>query len=130
MTETTLDDIFATNTSAEEDGVWVTLTEDNKFLIRAYSAKTAVDLREKLTRQYQGLLRAGGKIPDETAEDINLKVLAGGILADWKRTAPYSADAAYAEMKRLPRFANWVAQQSLDAQNYKDELSEDSAKNS
>lgn len=147
---TSLESIFETNTKAEEDGVWVTLTADHEFLIRAFSAKAAVDLRDKLTRPHQGLLRAGGKIPDEVNDDINLKVLAGAIIADWRLTdrteavaatedepaveatavsVPYSADEAYKRMKKLPRFANWVAQQALDAQNYKDALAADSAKN-
>lgn len=131
---TSLEDIFATSTTAEENGVWVELSSDHKFLIRAFSAKAAVDLREKLSRQYQALLRAGGKIPDEKNDEINLRVLAEGILADWQiveerdesgavtRQTPYSPEAALQRMKKMPRFANWIAQQSLDAQNYKDAL--------
>lgn len=136
---TTLEDLFETNLKAEEDGVWVDLG-DMSFLIRSYSAKAAQDLRDTLQRPYQAMLRTpNGKIPDDISENINLKVLAGAILANWVinttdaegtiTAEPYSPEAALERMRKLPRFANWVAQQSLDAQNYKDAVTADSAKN-
>ena len=137
----TLEDLFATDQTAEENGVWIDLG-DMKFLIRSYSCKAAVDLREKLQKSWQPILRTpNGKIPDDEAEKINLKVLAGAIIADWKipsgtpaegeqqQYEKFTADAAYEKMKAMPRFASWVAQQAIDAQNYKNSAAEDALGN-
>ena len=136
---TSLEDLFATDLNAEENGTWVELG-DMKFLIRAYSCKAAVDLRDKLQRPYQAILRTpNGKIPDDVSEDINLKVLAGGILADWSiieqdsdgnaTAVKFTPEAAYTKMKKMPRFAAWVAQQAIDTQNYKDAVTADALGN-
>jgi hypothetical protein len=144
-----LDDIFATNKTTEEDGAWVNLTPTIRLKIRAFNAKVVTDLREKLMKPYVLLQRSGQKIPDETSDDIGLKVIAGGVLSDWdgiesegveadeetgqNEVAPapiaYSADEAYAVLKRLPRLANFVVGISTDAQFYKDEVLAGAVKN-
>ncbi|UTU07838.1 pre-tape measure chaperone protein [Caulobacter phage C1] len=138
---TVLDDLFATNTTAEEDGVWVDVTATLKLKVRAYSAKVVGDLRDKLTKPYQMLLRQNLKIPDEQNEDIALKVIAGGVLADWKGLTaknqdgvevdvPFTAETAYDYLKRLPKLANFIVGVATDSTFFKDEeLREDGAKN-
>ncbi|AXQ69741.1 tail assembly chaperone [Caulobacter phage CcrSC] len=136
-----LDDLFATDTSAEEDGVWVDVTPTLKFKIRAYSAKVVGDLREKLIKPFQSMIRAGVPIPNDQNEDIALKVIAGAVLADWQGLTakgedgkdvevPYSAATALEYLKRLPKLANFVVGIATDTAFYKaEELREDGAKN-
>ncbi|AFU86574.1 tail assembly chaperone [Caulobacter phage CcrRogue] len=132
-------DLFSTDRESEEAGTWIFLDEAEEvgFKIRALGAKAVLDLRDDLTKKYQSLLRAGGKLPDEKVEEINLKVIAGGVLADWKgivvggEEVPYSPDNAYAVLSnpKLGKMAGFIAQHSTDAQNYRDGTREDAAKN-
>lgn len=150
-----LDDIFATDKTTEEDGAWVDLSPTMRLKIRSFSAKAVTDLREKLMKPYVLLQRSGQKIPDEQSDEIGLKVIAGGVIADWAGIpgaavldsegnevldaegnavpAPllsYTAENAYDTLKRLPRMANFVVGVSTDAQFYKNEVVEGGAKNS
>lgn len=147
---TELDDLFASDKTSEEDGVWVDVTPKIKFKIRAYSAKAVGDLREKLTKPFQTMIRAGVKIPDDQNEEIGLQVIAGAVLADWKGitakqpgepdadgaptqvevAVPYSADVAYDYLKRLTKLANFIIGISTDGQFFKaDQLREEGAGN-
>jgi hypothetical protein len=139
MLKTNLNDLFETNTSVEEDGVWQELKPGQRVKIRAFSAKAVVDLREVLRKPYAALERFN-KIPDEAMEEISRKVIAGAVIADWEGIMgedddgkpveiPYNADNAYAILKAMPRFGTWVVSVSMDAQNYKDAVREDGAKN-
>lgn len=132
-------EVFSTNRESEEDGRWFYLDDGDKtgFKIRALSAKAVIDLREKLAKPYAQLIRAGLKIPDEKNEELSLRVIAGAVIAAWKgvRTKEgvemtYTADAAYTLLKGLPKMANWIAGVATEADNFRDELREDGAKNS
>lgn len=132
-----LDDIFSSNSEAEENGVWTEMTNTMAFKIRAFGAKKVIDLQEELNKPYAVLKRAGGKIPEDKAEDIGLKVLAGGVIADWRglknkdgEEIPYSAEAAYSLLKKHSRFANFVIGVATDAQQFRIEAREDGAGNS
>jgi hypothetical protein len=54
------------------------------FKVRAFNAKAVTDLREKLMKPFQTMLRAGLPIPDEKNEEIGLRVVTGAVLVDWK----------------------------------------------
>lgn len=129
-------ELFAGDKASEEDGRWVDLDENTAIKIRAIGSKAVMDLRDREMRPFQAILRAGGDIPEAKREEISLKTLAGGVIADWKgiknaegHEVAYSADEALAILKALPRFAAFVVTYSQDAQNYKDQLREDSAGN-
>jgi hypothetical protein len=128
-------DLFDTNRESEEDGVWIDLNGVTKFKIRAFSAKAVVDLRDKLMKPFQTMIRANLEIPEDKNEEIGLKVIAGAVLSDWPGVeiddtdVPYSADAAYTLLKQLPKLANFIAQSAMNTQNFRDEAREDSAKN-
>lgn len=132
-----LDDLFATDKTTEEDGAWVDVADGIRFKIRAYRAKQVVDLREKLAKPYQAVIRAGGEIPADKQEEIGLQVIAGAVLADWQgvKDATGEADLAYsgenalATLRRLPRMSDFIISISTDRQFYKDSLREESAGN-
>ena len=128
--------LFATDKESEEDGVWVWLEEGKTgFKIRAYNSKPVSDLREKLLKPFQNMIRAGLEIPDEKNEEIGLRVLSGAVLADWKGIAvggevvDFSADAAYTLFKELPKLANFVASTSMDSAQFRNKAIEDNAGN-
>lgn len=132
-----LDDLFSSNAEAEENGVWVDVTPTIKLKVRAYSSDAVVALREKLTKPFRAMLRAGGQLPDEQDKEIGRKVIAGAVIADWKgikdaegAEVPYSADEAFKTLTRLPKMLNFVISISTDAAFYKEQLEEDATKNS
>lgn len=127
---------FNTDRESEEDGRWFELNPKTGFKIRAFSAKAVVDLREKLGKPYQQLVRAGLKIPEDKNEELTLRVIAGSVLADWKGVTdksgaemPFNAESAYTLFKDLPKLAGWIAGISTEADNYREQLREDGAKN-
>lgn len=77
-------EMFSTNKDSEDNGVWLNLTDTTSFKIRFAGAKEVSDLREKLLKPYQTLMRVGGQIPDDKSEEIALRVVAGAVLVDWK----------------------------------------------
>jgi len=137
MSNETLDlfELFNTNRESEEDGVWVELNAKTGFKIRAFNAKAVSDLREKLMKPYQTMVRAGLSIPDEKNEEIGLKVISGAVLADWKgvtvdeQDVIFSSDAAYTLLKKLPKLANFIASNAMESQNFRDELQGENAGN-
>lgn len=129
-------EMFSTDKESEEDGRWIELGETTKIKVRAMGSKAVTDLRDILMRPYQAILRAGAKIPDDKNEEVGLRVISGAVIADWQGVnnaegveVPYSESEAYAICKAIPKFANMVAQVSMDAQMYRDDLREDAAKN-
>ena len=71
-----LTEIFATDSESEEEGIWVDVTDEIAFKIRAIGAKAVVERREELMRPFQGIIKAGGKVPEAKNEEIGRKVLA------------------------------------------------------
>ncbi len=141
MTTNTADldifELFKSNKTNEEDGVWFNLNDITGFKVRAYGSKAVMELRDALLKPYQVMMRAGAKIPDDVNEEIGLKVLAGAVIADWKgvknadkEPVAYSADEAFAILKALPKLATTVLQWSTDTQSYQETAVEDGAKNS
>lgn len=128
-------DLFDTNRDSEESGVWIDLNGVTKFKVRAFNAKAVVDLRDNLMKPYQTMIRAGLEIPEDKNEEIGLRVIAGGVIADWAGVEIdgdeilYSSDAAYTLLKKLPKLANFIAQSAMNTQNFRDEAREESAKN-
>lgn len=127
--------LFDTNRESEEDGIWIDMNGTTKLKIRAFNAKAVVDLRDKLTKPFQTMIRAGLEIPEDKNEEIGLKVIAGAILADWEgieidgTEIPYDADAAFMLLQKLPKFANFIAQNAMNTANFRDEVREDAVKN-
>lgn len=129
MSSDTLDlfELFSTNRESEEEGVWVELNAKTAFKVRAFNAKAVGDLRDKLMKPYQTLVRANIPIPDEKNEEIGLKVISGAVLVDWRgvviagEEVPFSIDAAYDLLKKLPKLANFIASNAMETANFREE---------
>lgn len=128
-------DTFSTNKESEEAGTWVDLSPKTGFKIRAFNAKAVSDLREKLMKPFQTIVRAGLEIPQDKNEEIGLKVISGAVLADWKgivvegNEIAFSPDAAYTLLKKLPKLANFIASNAMESANFREEQKEDNAGN-
>ena len=125
------------NKESEENGKWLDLGSGTAFKVRAFHAKVVSERREELNKPYLTLQRAGIEIPDDKQEEIGLAVLGGAIIADWKgvknaqgELVPYSEEEAIAILRALQKLGGIIMSFSLDAQQYKDEVVEEGAKNS
>lgn len=127
----------ANNKDSEENGKWVELGEGTAFKIRAFHAKIVAEKREELNKPFLQLQRAGIAIPDDKQTEIGLRVVGGAIIADWRgvknvsgELVDYSEDEAVAILESLPALGGFIMGYSLEAQNYKDELTEAGSGNS
>ncbi len=125
------------NKDSEENGKWLDLGGGTSFKVRAFHAKAVTERRELENKPYLTLQRAGIEIPEDKQEEIGLAVLGGAIIADWKgvknkagQLVPYSEEEAVAILKAIPKLGGVIMSFSLDAQQYKDEVVEEGAKNS
>jgi hypothetical protein len=129
-------ELFSSDKESEEEGRWVDLTPTLRVKIRSFQAKIVSDTRDRLMKPYQNLVRAAGKLPDEQNEAIGNEVIATAVIADWEgvkdeagNDLEYNKANALKILVELPKFGNWIVSHSMDAQNYKDEVLEDGAKN-
>ena len=111
---------FATNKTAEVEGVWqeVGLGAELK-IARAGNPKYTEYLRQ-LAKPYRARLRRRD-IPEDIAEAITIKALAKHVLLDWKgiedehgELIPYSVEKAENLLKEYPDFRELVAVLSDD----------------
>lgn len=125
------------NKESEENGKWVELGGGTAFKIRAFHAKRVVEYREELQKPFLQLQRAGIEIPDDKAQEIGRKIIAGALIADWKGVknkakdlVPYSEEEALLILEGLPKLAGWIMGYALEAQNYADSVTEEGVGNS
>jgi hypothetical protein len=123
---------YAVDSVKEEDGVWQEWDEGISFCIRRLSSDIAQKAREDAEKPHVIKAR-NGNLSDEVKEDIGIRQLAFGIIADWKgitdengQEIPYSGEAAYEIFKddSLKDVRGFIVQTSLDRDLYKKEADE------
>lgn len=128
---------YATDSSAIEFGVWVDFGDGARCKIARFNNPAHAKYIDELRKPYRAILRAGGTIPDEKADEITIKSLARCVLVDWAgfeeddgSPMPYSVEKAIELLTDLPDFRNRIAQISMQSENYRIETLEAAAKNS
>lgn len=129
-------DTYATNSAAENDGVWVDFGPELKVKIRRFSAPAVKLVRTRLEKPYAGILRGGGSIPDDVLEGMTEQIIAEAVIVDWKGAKdrngdeiPNTTEAKLQVLKDLPDFRNQVAAVAMERETFKRELDEDAVKN-
>jgi hypothetical protein len=125
---------FGTDHTLEEDGVWIQLGENARILIARLNNPAYDKLRKRLTRPFANF--RGGTIPEEDALRIFRQCMSETIILDWDGIAlggkplPYSKANALKLLTEYKDFADFVAGQAANIQNFQDETEEARAKNS
>jgi hypothetical protein len=127
---------FKTNKQKESDGVWFQIDEQGAKLkiARANNINYKAAQQKKMSR-YKHAARAK-TIPDSAWEEMFNELIAETILLDWEgitengKPLPYSTEAALQYLTDMKDFRELVMGYADDMANFKDELDEDSEKNS
>lgn len=128
---------FATDAAAEEEGVWVEIGEGADLLIARFGNKNHERVLDRLRKPYRNILRTGGEIPKSRAEAIVIEAAAEALLLDWRgleddsgKPIPYSREMAITLMTDLKDFRNQVAAIAMEAETYRASALAAAAKNS
>jgi hypothetical protein len=129
-------DLYGTDTSLENEGMWIGLKGDIKIKITYFGNKKNKSYLEKLRAPYKTQIRKGTLDPS-IEEELTLKAMSRFVLVDWEgmttqegKELPYSVENAYQILKELPHFANEVADLSTSMDTFRAEQIEDAVKNS
>lgn len=127
---------FATDTNREEAGTWVDFGDGVKFRIRRFKSKASLDARKELDKPFTDELRRG-KLDDRIAEDLLIKQMAYGVLADWQGVEAedgtpleFNRDNAYKILKALPDLRDEIFGIALDRESFKAKSDADAEGNS
>lgn len=143
---TDFSDIYAHDKTAAEEGVWTDIGHGIKIKVRAFDSAHTRALRRKLEEPFKALTKRGGEIPEEQANEINIKLLAGSSLLGWnltektgekaedgsdvRRPITFTPTKAEELLTQEPRFARDVIAALMADETFKKRSREEDAKNS
>lgn len=128
---------YETNKDAEIEGVWIDDFEPGvDFKIARFNVERTEKYMDELRRPYKKLLKAGGRIPADKADEMLIDAMSKYALVDWRgvidqdgKPMPYSPENAYTLLKILPEIREKVLKLSLDGETYNKKALEDARKN-
>lgn len=126
---------FKTDENKEEAGVWVDFGDGIRIKVRRLRSRKSVEVRKELDKPFADQIRRG-PLDEATAEDLMLKQMAQGVIADWEgvdlgdgEVVPYTPDNAYKLLKELPELRDDILRVCAEADNYRMNLDEAAEKN-
>lgn len=140
LPQTNIHAIFATDTSLEEDGAWVTVNDfyGLQIKIRRLRSDAVIKAFEKIVRETygDGKLRKPGDLNPEESDDILRKQLAEAVLIDWKglrdsetgEDIEYTKDMSY-QLMGIKDFREFVYQAANERSTFREESDEEAEKN-
>lgn len=127
---------FATDESLEEQGVWVNLGNGVEVKVARMGNSAHKAEWRKLQQPHLKEIRLN-TLDEETARDLALKALSRTILLDWSgikdvdgKEVEYSEENAYEALRDNRDFRNAIEEIASEREAFKEELEEDSQKNS
>lgn len=132
-----LEKAFGTNVSDEIGGKWFDIGDGARIRVARFGNPKHKKALNKLRSPYKPLLLRGGEIPDDANDDIITESIAQAVLVDWEgildaegKTLPYSPETCRQVLTEYKDFLELVSQLSLDAQNYRKEVMDETIKKS
>lgn len=131
---------FRTDESKEEAGVWVDFGDGIRVRVRRLKSRKSIEFRKELDKPHADVIRRGS-MDDKTAEDLLIRQIAGGVIADWEGVededadgnaiaVPYTFDNAYSILKKASDFRDEILSVSVGADNYRNAVDKDAVGNS
>jgi len=126
---------FATDTAAEESGVWMPYAGDVEFLVARANNREYSRLIQKMYRRNKVALDAGGEAATKLNEQLVIEVMAKTILLGargdftWKGAKVEFSESVAKEMLALREFRRWVADKADDMSGFKLIKDEEDEKN-
>jgi hypothetical protein len=116
---------FQMDEDREEAGVWVDFGDGIRVKVRRLKSRASQDARKELDKPFTNEIRRGN-LASEVAEDLLVKQIAKGVIADWSgvddkdgKPLTYSPEAAYELLKALPEFRDEIFAISVDRDAFK-----------
>lgn len=131
-------DLYETDTSLEEEGVWVEIGGGVNVKVAALGNKNHQKAMEKMFAPYKAQ-RRNGSLDAEIEEDIHTKAIAKAVLVDWEGVTdregdilPYNFENAYKILadESLKRFKGNILFLAKEAETFKKQEQEEAVKNS
>jgi Asp-tRNA(Asn)/Glu-tRNA(Gln) amidotransferase C subunit len=118
---------YKTNTSMEEDGVWVDFGDGIKVKVRRLNSKHSQETRRKLEKPYAGQYRTRD-MPASLQEELMIKQLSQSIIVDWEGVEdpdtdvilPCTQENVTSIMTRLKDFREDVVTASMTQATFQD----------
>jgi len=131
-----IDEIFAIDKDASEDGKWFDLGPNASIKMRSLKSEKSRAVRVRLELPYKSLTRSGRDIPNEAAEEILTRQMTEAVIIDWKGLSnnegplgAYTPDAGYNLLTKNTEFRDQLAQMVFDTEAFKPEDREQSFEN-
>ena len=125
MTKSSLFSKFAMDNDKEEAGVWVNFGDGIRFKVRRLKSRKSQEVRKELDKPFTTEIRRGA-LPDDVAQDLLVRQIAGGVVAAWEgvtdeqgNDVAYTPDNAYAILKKLPELVDELLGLSLNKDSFK-----------
>lgn len=122
--KTNLHKLFATDTAAETDGVWIPVSDGIEVLIARAGNQKFQKAYSRLCKPHRNLIRKG-LLDGKTGDRLLVEALSEGILLDWRgieqdgALLPYSKEAAVKLLAEMKDFADFVAAESQRMENFR-----------
>ncbi|TAD87678.1 MAG: hypothetical protein EAZ99_16580 [Alphaproteobacteria bacterium] len=126
---------FATDRTAEQEGVWVALGDGARVKVARFNNPRHRSVLDRLRRPYRSLLMAGRDLPEDVAEAMAVEATAEALLLDWDgitengQPLAYGRETARRLLAELPDFRDAVAYLAMQAETFRREALETAEKN-
>lgn len=125
-----LDALFKTDTNLETDGVWFSISDDTKFLVRRFGGSNGERLKKAMAKHYKPYARQveNGTISTEKDQEISIKVFIETCMVDWKgveidgEEAPFNSSTALELFTKLPELFKTLWNYSQAVDSYREDL--------
>lgn len=118
---------FKTNTTLEQDGVWVDIGEGAKVRVARFGNPAYQKHLERSYKPYRKMQRTG-TVPEELQRKLFIDAMANTILLDWSgfkddngADVPYSVSAAIEKLTDLKDFREFISELATEAETFRDE---------
>ena len=131
-------ELYESNPTLENDGVWVSFGKTTRVKIRRMNSQKVREAHKKFSAPHSHYDRSGRDMPDDVTDDIAVSVIADAVIADWEvldkggKPLSNSFKVKYETISdsKLKNFRDAIAYVSTNQASYKSEMDEDSEGNS
>lgn len=116
---------FKTDTTLEENGVWVDMGDGCQVLVARNGNKKHREAIQRLRRPYKTFDASGRPLPDDVAQRITVEAMAEAILLGWRglkeagREVPYTTETARRVLNEYRDFRDQVSYLAVNMETFR-----------
>lgn len=132
-----IDNLFAVDVDACDEGVWFNYDENIKLKIRSVESEKYQSALENASRAAAKGMRTGVELPKEVRHGILRRAVADHLVVDWKgmksggKNLSFSPDVLYKVIaqKKYATFYGWIIECAGEVANFEQEKAAEEEKN-